>query len=310
MGIFDKLFGKKSRDLEVKDVDIEKEEVKKKREQITTKKKRIVKPNVEKLEEKKDDNITCASCKNKFTWNDAYHHQDTPGSTPYHPPGHGDYRPRVFCPHCGALIVDWRITREKDFDEWIWFGDNATLNAECSLPPSPGLYGSGEDIPIDFKPSYAEHKIDVKKIKQFNAEYEGRRQKAIENASESKEEEEIDWAKITNYFWFGDSLEEKGDYKGAEKAFRLSIEINPKFMGAYNALGLLLESQKRYDESIKTFRKAMEVDPYNILAFSNLAYLLINLKRFEEAEEVYKKAMKIAPNHPITELIKKRVLER
>lgn len=30
-------------------------------------------PNVDRSEEKKDDNITCASCKNKFTWNEAYY---------------------------------------------------------------------------------------------------------------------------------------------------------------------------------------------------------------------------------------------
>lgn len=303
MGIFDKLFGRKDKDSEVKDVGIEK--VRKKPEKKST-----IKPNVENLEEKNDDNITCASCKNKFTWNDAYYHQDTPGSTPYHPPGHGDYRPRVFCPHCGALVVDWHITREKDFDEWIWFGDNATLNAERSLPPSPGLGGWGEGIPIDFKPSYAEHKIDIKKIKQFNAEYEARRQKAIEKESESKEAEGIDWANITDYYHFGNSLEGKGDYKGAEKAYRLSIEINPKFMGAYNGLGFLLKSQKRYDESIETFNKAMKVDPYNLIAYNNLASLLIYLKRFEEAEGVYRKAREIAPTHPITEHIKRGLLGR
>ena len=162
-------------------------------------------PNVDRLEEKKDDNITCASCKNKFTWNEVYYQQNTPDSAPYHPPGHGDYRPRVFCPHCGALVVDWYTTRVKDFDEWIWFGDNATLNAECTLPPYPILGGWGQGIPIDFKPSYAEHKIDIKKIKQFNVEYEARRRKAIEKVTESKEEEDINWDDIEKYYYFGHS---------------------------------------------------------------------------------------------------------
>ena len=81
-------------------------------------------------------------------------------------------------------------------------------------------------------------------------------------------------------------------------------------MAAYNGLGLLLKSQKRYDEAIETFRKAMEVDQYNGLAYLNLASLLIYLKRFEDAEEVYKKAMKIVPTNPITEYIKRKLLER
>lgn len=75
----------------------------------------------------------------------------------------------------------------------------------------------GEGIPIDFKPSYAEHKIDVKRIIQFEAEYEARRQEAIKKVTESKEEEDINWDDITDYYYFGHSLEEKGDYKGARK---------------------------------------------------------------------------------------------
>lgn len=263
-------------------------------------------------EEKVTHKITCASCKKRFTWNEAYFQQDTPGSTPYHPPGHGDGRPRVFCPYCGALVVDWHITREKDFNEWIWYGDNATLNAECSLPPSPWSYGWGQGIPIDFKLNYADtkEKIDVEKIKQFNAEREASRQKAIEEENESKEEERIDWAKIEDYCFFGNTLWAKGDYKGAEKAFRLSIKIDPKLMGAYNALGILLKSQERYDESIETFNKAMKVDLYNIMAYKHLAYLLIDLKRFEEADDVYMKTMAIAPNHPFTRGIKRRLDEK
>ena len=264
----------------------------------------------EEREEKVTDKITCASCKKKFTWNEVYYQQDTPSSAPYHPPGHGDGRPRVFCPHCGALVVDWHITGVKNFDEWIWFGRNAKLNAKCSLPPSPLRYGWGKGIPIDFKASYAEHKIDVKRIKQFNAEYEAKRQKAIEKENESKEEEGIDWADITDYYMFGHSLEEKRDSKGAEKAYRLSIEIDPTVMGAYNALGRLLRLQKRYDESIETFKKAMKVDPYDLMAYHNLAPLLIDLERFKEAEDIYGKVMKIAPNHPITEGIKRELDER
>jgi len=289
MGIRDKLFGKKP--------------IEKRRGATDN-------PNFDRLEEKKSDNVTCASCRNKFTWNDAYYQQDTPGSTPYHPPGHGDTRARVFCPYCGALVVDWHITRETDFDEWIWFGDNATLNAERSLPPSPLLYGWGKGIPPDSKASYGEHKIDVKKIGQSEAEYEARRPAAMREAAKSKDKEDINWENITEYSNFALSLEAKGNYEAAEKAYRLSIANKPKYMPAYNGLGLLLESQKRYDEAIETFRKAMEVDPNNGLAFSNLADLLIRLRRFQDAEEVYKKAMKIAPGHPITEEIRRKLFEK
>jgi endogenous inhibitor of DNA gyrase (YacG/DUF329 family) len=122
--------------------------------------------------ESKDQKIECASCHEQFTWNEAYKSQDTPGSIPYNPPGHGSFRPRVFCPHCGALVAEWHITREKDFDEWTWFGDNATYNAKRSLPPSPILFGWGRGIPVQFLPNYTERRLDIEKIKRFKTERE------------------------------------------------------------------------------------------------------------------------------------------
>ena len=129
--------------------------------------------------------------------------------------------------------------------------------------------------------------------------------------SESKENNAIDWSKIGKDFYYNEAqaLEEEGNYKEAEKGYRLSIENNPKFVAAHNGLGLLLEKQKRHDEAVEVFRKACDVNPENGIAFQNLAFSLINLNRLDEAEEIYKKAMRIAPGHPITQSIKSRLLK-
>ena len=92
---------------------------------------------------------------------------------PHNPPGHSNYRPRVFCPNCGALVVESHITRQHDLDEWIWFGDNAVLNAERSLPPSAIVYW-GRSIPRQFLPYYDEHRLDIEKIKRLKTEKEPR----------------------------------------------------------------------------------------------------------------------------------------
>lgn len=112
----------------------------------------------------KKPGIECAGCHGIFEWNDAYTIRDTPGSLNHNPPGSGVWRPRVFCPYCGALIAEWHITRGEDFDEWIWFGSNASSNTGESLPPNP-LTLWGKDVPSKYIPYYNEHQLDIEKIK-------------------------------------------------------------------------------------------------------------------------------------------------
>ena len=120
---------------------------------------------------KEESKIQCASCLKKFTWDEAYRCQDTPGSAPYNPPTVGVWRPRAFCPNCGILIAEWHVTREKDFDEWRWIGENSSLNFNCPLPPSP-LTLWGKPIPTELLPHYDEKKINIKKMIKYGAEKE------------------------------------------------------------------------------------------------------------------------------------------
>lgn len=108
---------------------------------------------------------TCAACQQSFTWQEAYRAQDTPGSTPYNPPGHGVFRPRAYCPHCGALVAEWHIDRNQDYDEWAWYGDNAALNAARSLPPGPLLMW-GKGIPIALLPTISEDRLALEQVQQ------------------------------------------------------------------------------------------------------------------------------------------------
>jgi uncharacterized membrane protein YhaH (DUF805 family)/tetratricopeptide (TPR) repeat protein len=106
---------------------------------------------------------TCAACGQVFEWKAAYRAQNTPGSVPYNPPGHGVFRPRAYCPNCGALVAEWRIDRSRDYDEWAWYGANATMNAGKPLPPNPLLMW-GKDIPTALLPTIDDHTLAVDKI--------------------------------------------------------------------------------------------------------------------------------------------------
>lgn len=124
---------------------------------------------------------TCAACGQDFDWEAAYRAQNTPGSVPYNPPGHGVFRPRAYCPHCGALVAEWHIDRSRDFDEWAWYGDNAALNGGRPLPPNP-LLAWGKGIPTALLPTIDEHALAVEKIKQLEGSTQ---QKAPESTTEA-----------------------------------------------------------------------------------------------------------------------------
>jgi alpha-tubulin suppressor-like RCC1 family protein len=125
---------------------------------------------------------TCAQCKSPINWEETYNTQNTPGSEPFNPPGHSTWRPRAFCPQCGALFAEWHITPDHDYDEWSWFGDNAIINEGCSLPPNPGLYW-GNSIPLQYLPYYDEHSLDIQALEDF----EWHQELAVETG------EEADW---------------------------------------------------------------------------------------------------------------------
>jgi hypothetical protein len=106
---------------------------------------------------------TCAACGSNFVWSDAYTCQETPGAARHTPPGYGDDVARVFCPKCGDLVVQWHITSERDYDEWVWFGANAKVNKGHALPPS-FLLPWGKEIPADLRPRYDQTRLDVQKV--------------------------------------------------------------------------------------------------------------------------------------------------
>ena len=103
-------------------------------------------------------NPKCAQCQKEFDWDHAYTQQETPGSFNVRV---GEWRPRAFCPSCGALVVDWDIDREQDRDRWKWYGTNAEVNQDRPFPPSP-LQFSGRTIPRSARPAVTQDRIDVK----------------------------------------------------------------------------------------------------------------------------------------------------
>ena len=99
-----------------------------------------------------------------------------------------------------------------------------------------------------------------------------------------------------------------GNYKNAEKYFKLAISINPDIKYFYNNMAVTLMKQGKYTEASQYLEKCIIMDPGYVKALSNMAVASFNLLRFREAYNFYVKAESISPEYTRTRFKKKRVI--
>jgi tetratricopeptide (TPR) repeat protein len=93
----------------------------------------------------------------------------------------------------------------------------------------------------------------------------------------------------------GNALQRLQRFPEAELAYRRALELNPKFVDAWNNLGTCLRELKRPAEAEAVYRKALELGPNHPDTLDNLALALNELERPAEAAELLRRALAIAP---------------
>ncbi|MBK8552465.1 MAG: tetratricopeptide repeat protein, partial [Ignavibacteria bacterium] len=69
---------------------------------------------------------------------------------------------------------------------------------------------------------------------------------------------------------------------------------------AYTLDGYIKWEEGKFDESIRLYKKAIELDPKYVDAYNGLAYSLYDENRYNEAAEIYKKALSLNPSYTYT----------
>lgn len=69
---------------------------------------------------------------------------------------------------------------------------------------------------------------------------------------------------------------------------------------AYTLDGYIKWEEKKFEESIELYKKAIELDPKYVDAYDGWAYSLYEMKKYDEAAEIYKKALSLEPNNTFT----------
>ena len=98
-----------------------------------------------------------------------------------------------------------------------------------------------------------------------------------------------------------------GAYDEAIEILNVAIKIDPKFVPAYNQIGLILFEADKKNESVQAFKNAIAIDPKNLNSRLGLGKTYSMITRNDLAVEQYLKAADLKKNDP--EILFKIALE-
>ncbi|KAA8494998.1 PsbB mRNA maturation factor Mbb1, chloroplastic [Porphyridium purpureum] len=87
--------------------------------------------------------------------------------------------------------------------------------------------------------------------------------------------------------------------EAARELYTCSASTNPKFVPAYQRLGLLEQNQQNYDAARRAFKNASEADPSNGVAFALWAQMELRVtKNLAKARDLFAQASSAEPRNP------------
>ena len=98
-----------------------------------------------------------------------------------------------------------------------------------------------------------------------------------------------------------------GAYDEAIEILNMAVKIDPKFVPAYNQMGLILFEADKKDESVEAFKNAIAIDPENLNSRLGLGKTYSMITRNDLAVEQYLKAADLKKKDP--EILFKIALE-
>ncbi len=89
------------------------------------------------------------------------------------------------------------------------------------------------------------------------------------------------------YYMLAIAYQMRKNMKKYEEYLKKTIQVDPNFSDAYNALGIYYYQKKQYDKAIKMFTKLIENPLYSAadVAFYNRALVYLSLGKIDDAEE-------------------------
>lgn len=97
----------------------------------------------------------------------------------------------------------------------------------------------------------------------------------------------------------------RGDLDRALSLYRSAVGISPRYVTAYNDLGIIYEAKGYIEEAERYYLKAIEIDPAYLAAYTNLAFLYEKKGELQRAKSFWRKRILLGgPDDPWTKRAK------
>jgi tetratricopeptide (TPR) repeat protein len=107
-----------------------------------------------------------------------------------------------------------------------------------------------------------------------------------------------------NFFQLGTLAARDGANEQAIEFLKKAIELDPKFVPAYNSIGIIYETSEptQLVESIRYFRLATEISPGSIESWNNLGRAYYTHGDFDRSEKAFLQSLALKPDQPEVEI--------
>jgi len=85
------------------------------------------------------------------------------------------------------------------------------------------------------------------------------------------------------------------ELNAAEKYYRLSLRVDPKYAEAVNNLGTIYYAKRSYRRAVNQYKKALRMNPESASVWSNLGTGYFARKDYDHAAEAWQTALKLNP---------------
>ncbi|MBI1803428.1 MAG: protein kinase [Ignavibacteriae bacterium] len=92
---------------------------------------------------------------------------------------------------------------------------------------------------------------------------------------------------------------EQWKYEDAEREFKQSIALNPRYATTYHWYGIMLGRTGNPDRYLAVIKQALEIDPYSPIITLNMGVANLLLKQYDEALSYFKKCVEIDPSFAV-----------
>lgn len=100
-----------------------------------------------------------------------------------------------------------------------------------------------------------------------------------------------------DYYNLGVTLEKRGRYDEAAKAYRQAILMRPDYTEAYYNLGISLDDAGKYIEAIEAYKQVVKLKPDYEDTYYKLGVSYEITEKYREAIEAYTQMLNIRPDH-------------